>query len=64
MFHINVRIATIILTLVGAIDKLYQMYWSFDMIQNPVGTWIKMIGIIILVAYILTPNDLLQEKDR
>ena len=64
MFHINVRIITIVLSLVGAIDKLYQMYLSYDMIVNPVGTWIKMIGIIILVAYVFTPNDLLQEKDR
>ena len=59
----NYRFYVITLTLIGVIGKIREMGVSFEMALNPVGTTIKIIGIIMLAIFVLTPNDLLQSKE-
>lgn len=63
MFHVNYRFVVLTIAFIAVIGKIHEMANSFDMIVNPTGTLIKIIGVIALVILLMDDN-LLQSEDR
>ena len=62
LLHFNYRFVMFIGTIIAAIGKIHEMIGSFDMIENPVGTAIKILGIIVIVVFLWTDNSSLQSE--
>ena len=58
----NYRLVVVITTLVGVIGKIHDT-WVYEMANNPVGSIIKIIGVIVLVIVLYGDDALLQAKD-
>ena len=63
MFHVNYRFVVLTIAFITVIGKIHEMVNSFDMIINPTGTLVKIIGVIALVILLMDDN-LLQSEDR
>lgn len=61
MFDNIYRILIYIGSLLMAIEKVHNLWISS---ADPIVSIAKIVGIIIIVWFLFTPNDLLQEKDR
>ena len=59
---INYRFISAIVMIAGVIGKMHEVFVE-EMLSNPVGGLMKVIGICILVWFVLTPNSDLQAKD-
>ena len=59
---INYRFVTVIITLIAALCRVHEV-WMEEMYANPVAGLIKIIGIIIVVWFLFTPNSVLESKD-
>lgn len=59
---INYRFVTVIVTLIAALCRAHEV-WMEEMCANPVAGLIKIIGIIIVVWFLFTPNSILESKD-
>lgn len=62
MINVYYKIMIYVGTFIGGIFKIHQI-WVSEVIYNPTEI-IKIIGIILVIGFVLMPNDLLQNEDR
>ena len=53
LLHVDYKIIVFVASIFGSLLKIHEMLCSFDMIENPVGTGIKILGIIAIVIWFL-----------
>lgn len=61
LLHVNYKIIVFVASIFGSLLKIHEMWCSFDMIENPVATGIKILGIIAIVIWFWTDSYLQSE---